>query len=83
MNPNLIPFVIACAPQTEQTPERKLDGKAEEKQDALLLQCLNQVERAGKAQRKTRNSHRGHRHTDSAATRRLKEVCRQMNGLQE
>jgi hypothetical protein len=69
----------ACAAQPEQTLSEKLEGKTpEEKQEVLRLACLNEAEHVGKKPRSTTHGHRGHRHGDSAETKRLKDICREM-----
>lgn len=77
-------LLTACASQPEKTLEEKLAGKSpEERQEILRLECLNTAEHAANPPRKNHNGHRGHRHTDSADTKRLKDICREMNELEK
>lgn len=77
-------LLMGCAQHEEQTLEQKLADKTpEEKQEILRLECLNTAERAANPPRKSHTGHRGHRHTDSAETKRLKDICREMNELEE
>lgn len=72
-------MLTACAVQPEQTLSEKLEGKTpEEKQEILRLACLNEAEHTGNRARITGGHHRTHRHGDTAQTRRMKEICREM-----
>lgn len=81
----LIFTLSACSSSKPQIPlEEQLKGKtAEERQEILRLECLNTAERAANPPRKYHTGHRGHRHTDSADTKRLKDICREMNELEQ
>lgn len=77
----LLISLSACATSTTpQAPlEERLKGKtAQERQEIMRLECLNEAERAGNPPRNSHTGHRGHRHTDSQQTKRLKEICREM-----
>lgn len=77
----LLLFLSACAAsEAQQAPlEERLKGKnAQEQQEILRLECLNEAERAGNPPRNSHTGHRGHRHTDSQQTKRLKDICREM-----
>lgn len=66
--------------------EERLQGKtAEERQEILRVECLNQAERAGNPNRsEVHIGHRGkHRHVDNEETRNLKAICREMTKLNE
>lgn len=72
-------LLAACAAQPEQTLSEKLDGKTpEEKQEVLRLACLNEAEHTGNKPRRATTGHRSHRHGDSAQTKRMKDICREM-----
>lgn len=75
----LLISLSACSTSTTPPLEERLKGKtAQERQEIMRLECLNEAERAGNPPRNSHTGHRGHRHTDSQQTKRLKEICREM-----
>jgi hypothetical protein len=73
-------LLAACAQSTpEKTLSEQLEGKTpEERQEVLRLACLNEAEHTGNKPRRATTGHRSHRHGDSAETKRMKDICREM-----
>ncbi len=71
--------LTACAPQPPQTLEEKLASKSpEQRQEILRVACLNEAEHLGNESKETRTAHGAKLDQNTAQTRRLKAICRQM-----
>jgi Flp pilus assembly protein TadD len=73
-------LLTACAGASQQhSLSEKLEGKTpEERQEILRVACLNEAEHTGNKPRRATTGHRSHRHGDSADTKRMKDICREM-----
>ncbi len=73
-------LLTACAGGSQQhSLSEQLEGKTpEQRQEILRLACLNEAEHTGNKPRRATTGHRSHRHGDSAETKRMKDICREM-----
>lgn len=76
----LVGLLTACTGTSQQhSLSEQLEGKTpEQRQEILRIACLNEAEHTGNKPRRATTGHRSHRHGDSAETKRMKDICREM-----
>ncbi|RUL89475.1 hypothetical protein [Tautonia sociabilis] len=72
---------VACTPQPPPTLDERLAGKTpEERREVLRVACLNEAEHLGDEKKEIRTVHGVKSDQSTVQTRRLKAICRAMDG---